>query len=524
MKINLKNSIILLNLSVSPLILSSQGTFDVIPVTDGQQSQLYDVYADSSFIYVIGDLLDTTITPPGQTIVPWWGVFNYDGSLVSKYTLFDKNLSNFIGVYGSRILKNSKGNFIYAPIIYNNSGWAECLVLEIEPSTGEIIQYNIIGNLIDSSSYVIPRWVALDPNHKGQILLSGNLEINKIQRGIVFSLDSQLLVTNYVLIDDNGRDNYNCYLESETDSTFILIGDSRKRNDNSQSPDTKPFFMRINSAGKILTFNLARGIPDKSVGFFLSENMSVKRDVNNNWIFSALSYFPGWHSFPYVFSYDSEFINMNWAINFSPDVSNPDQQHNLFGGDYDPINGTYVVVGDDNYQNDSYIFKTNDQGDSLWTRHFIPLNWKPEDVGYAGLIDVKATPYHSYVSVGKAVGRPDFIWKSWAILIDSFGCIIPGCQNTVGNSDINSISIQPFSIYPNPSSTYIGLLCNQKINSDLKLTVSEINGRILEDVKLSPTIGYQYILNVSDWTKGMYLLRIESNDGKFIQVSQIIVN
>ena len=520
----IKNYIILFLLIASHFPLRGQGTFDIIPVTDGQQSELFDVYADSNFIYVIGDLMDTTPTTHGQLNFPWWGVFDYDGQLVTKKKLVHENFTNYISVHGSRLLRRHNGNFIYVPILYNESGNAECLVLEIESSTGNLINHSIIGNAFNPNEYIIPGWVTHDPHHQGNILLATNLKYGPIERMAILSIGRQLKVSQTILIDDNGRNNYSYYLENETDSTYLLIGDSRKRNDISESPDIKPFFMRVNSEGKILTFNLAQGIPDKSVGFFLPDNTSVSKDVDGNWIFSAHSYFPGWYSFPYIFSYDSEFKNMNWAINFSTDKNNTQQAHLLLGGDYDEMNGSYVAVGTNTYENDSYIIKTNDAGDSLWTRHYIPLNWQPEDVGFVGLIDIEATPYHSYVSVGKAVGRPDYLLKSWAILIDSFGCIIPGCQNTVSNEEIFSSGSNLFSIYPNPATTFVALLCNHNINADVNISVFDLSGRMIESVTISPTIGYQYLLNVIGWTSGIYFLRIESMDGRLIQEAQIIVN
>ena len=501
----------------------SQGTFDVIPTTDGQHSQLHDVYADSNFIYIIGEYEDSTIVPPGKSTQAWWGVLDYTGSFITRKTLFDKNLSNNIGVFGSRILKSLNGNLIYVPILYNSNGWAECLAMEIKPATGDIINFNVIGNPVDSSTYVTPAWVALDPFHKEKLLLAANLEVSNLQRSIIFLLDSNLNVTNHILIDDNGKDNYNFYLEADSDSTYILIGESRKRNDNSPSPDIKPYFMRVNARGEILKFNLATGIPDKSVGFFLVENMTIKQDLKGNWIFSALSYFPGWHTIPYVFSYDSEFKKMNWAINFSANKSSSDQIHNLFGGDYDESNGSYVVVGNDLYQNDSYIFKTNHSGDSLWTRHLIPLNWKSSDVVFAELLDVKTTPYHSYISVGSAVNSQVPSRKSWAILIDSFGCIIPGCQNIVNNHEVAQKNGDFFDIYPNPATTHLGLLATQELSSPAIITVFDLSGRVKESLVFSPKRGYQYIVNVSGWATGIYFLRVDSSDGKFIQQTKLLI-
>ncbi len=512
-------------LSFAHCFVQSQSIFNVLPDTDGQSSQLFDVYPDSNYIYVVGEIHDTSVVPPIYPIRAWWGKFDYNGNLLLKKVLSDSNNIMPITATASQILKKPNGNFVYAPKTYGESGYAECIILEID-SEGNIIKSKIIHNPFDSLSYIFPRWIAIDPIRPGKLILTTDLGINSVPRGCLFSIDDELNVIDTILIDYPGRNNAYSYVESETDSTFILVGQSRKKNDASDLPDIKPFFLRTNLKGGILDFNLAMGIPDKTVSFALLDNYSMKRDKYGNWLFAASSFQSEWHTFPYVFSYNADFTQMNWAFNFTPNKDDVNLSYHIIGGDFDTSRQSFLCVGFDALKpnGDTFIFKISAEGDSSWIRHFIPLNWSQEDVFYADLEEVIVTPHQSYISVGFAQHQDTSLWRSWAILLDTFGCFVPGCQNIVRNQDLEFADIGLFSIYPNPASTFVGLLCNREINDELKISVFDLNGEIVKSVNISPNIGYQYILNVSDWIKGMYVLRINSSDGKLLQTTPLIVN
>jgi hypothetical protein len=233
----------------------------------------------------------------------------------------------------------------------------------------------------------------------------------------------------------------------------------------------------------------------------------------------------GWYTYPYVYSYNEDFSVLNWKKNFSENVNDINQKNILNSADYDNINHNYLVVGIDVNKNEtnSYIFKIGENGDSIWTRHFIPLGWKQDSVAWALLRDIKKSNHNSYVSVGCLSDRPAFLWRSWIINIDTFGCIIPGCQLSVNALDLQNDIIKPFTIYPNPTSSFLGLLSNQSY-SNLTISLFDIDGKLLEITKFDTIVGNQYITNMSELPKGIYFIRIEDSLGKFIQTDKIIVN
>ncbi len=89
----------------------------------------------------------------------------------------------------------------------------------------------------------------------------------------------------------------------------------------------------------------------------------------------------------------------------------------------------------------------------------------------------------------------------------------PITTNTVNTEIVEPLSIDEVSaetvkLYPNPARNTIRITSNQVIE---ELTVMDINGRALQSLEISTT---DYSLDISDLSKGVYFLDIESGDFK----------
>ncbi|HMG13900.1 MAG TPA: T9SS type A sorting domain-containing protein, partial [Saprospiraceae bacterium] len=508
------------------LKLLGQTSFNVVPETLGQtnQSRLFDAYPDSNFIYVIGDLLDTTVDPLNPEVRSWWGALDYNGNLVKQKLLVNDKIKGYLNLPGNKLIKAANGDLIYNTILFNENNIANSIILEIDKHNGNITKFHIYQNPLDSSQYVLPGWITLDNYNSNNIILGQTIMAGANPGGYIITIDSNFNMINSVIIDDNGRDNYIYYLEEEPDSTFILIGESKKRNDNVANPDIKPYFMRVNSLGKLIEFKLATGIPDKTVFFSTSDSYNITKDSKGNWVFGAISYFPTNHSIPYVYSYSPQFDSLNWSRNFSEDITDSNEDNTIYSAVFDSVSHSLVVCGSNfnKIPKSSYVFKIRENGDSVWTRHFIPLNWNPDSVAWALLRDIEITKYGTYISVGHASDFIQGMWRSWAINLDSFGCLVPGCQNTVGTTKFNNEISKPFIFYPNPTSSFLALLCNSNQWTALILSIYTENGILINKLEFNPILGYQYILDTSNINKGVYFINITDKSGKVIQVDKII--
>lgn len=116
------------------------------------------------------------------------------------------------------------------------------------------------------------------------------------------------------------------------------------------------------------------------------------------------------------------------------------------------------------------LFKASDNGDSLWMKHYIPLNWNEDRVGSVRFTDIQTSPYGTIIVTGAVGDFQENIIRPWILQLDKDGCLVPDC-NAVGthHEDVES-SQENFTIFPNPASTEIYVLSH--ISSAASLTIS----------------------------------------------------
>ena len=140
----------------------------------------------------------------------------------------------------------------------------------------------------------------------------------------------------------------------------------------------------------------------------------------------------------------------------------------------------------------SFIFNNINLADST--------NDEPNSHGY---IAYKIKP-KSDIEVG------DIISGTADIFFDFNPAII---TNTVSTEIVESLSVDQFNaqaiqVFPNPAKDKLEITSSQIIDN---LKIIDINGRLLKDIKLS---NLEYSLDVSNLTKGVYFLEIQSGESK----------
>lgn len=84
-------------------------------------------------------------------------------------------------------------------------------------------------------------------------------------------------------------------------------------------------------------------------------------------------------------------------------------------------------------------------------------------------------------------------------------------------------SIQNVSLYPNPSNGIVNVMYNAFSNTDVIITVLDINGRVMQNLPvIYASEGYNVTqLDVTGYPAGVYLVKIQS--GNMHQVQKLIV-
>ena len=98
-------------------------------------------------------------------------------------------------------------------------------------------------------------------------------------------------------------------------------------------------------------------------------------------------------------------------------------------------------------------------------------------------------------------GLPDYLDASVALSIDQF-------------------NVSEFKIYPNPASTMLNISFNAPNENNYTLTLTDIQGKVV--INQLVTLTESYSLDVSNFSKGVYFLKIE-NENQLNLVKKIII-
>ncbi|MFN8309600.1 MAG: T9SS type A sorting domain-containing protein [Chitinophagales bacterium] len=181
--------------------------------------------------------------------------------------------------------------------------------------------------------------------------------------------------------------------------------------------------------------------------------------------------------------------------------------------------GNYVAVGrnilnpeDTSVYVAGYLVKFSDESDSakiIWERSYRALS----NAQISSLYDIVEQPDGSLIACGDTKNTNDSIYqRGWIIKLDSFGCLVPGCQNDLGVTE-STKELAEIRLSPNPTSNvlYFYVTGNSQ-DKAYDVAVSTIDGReVLEQSHI--TTGVQYILNTSTLSKGTYVLTLKGSSG-----------
>jgi hypothetical protein len=182
----------------------------------------------------------------------------------------------------------------------------------------------------------------------------------------------------------------------------------------------------------------------------------------------------------------------------------------------------YGTVGEDKSDGierfGSWIIKVSNQGDSLWARYYTIFDGHDRSPDPA---DFKATPDGGYIVVGNTgEGTLDF---GWIMKLDSFGCLIPGCNANDGpNATKEAKPSFKLAIYPNPATDFLNFeLRTQRLLPHATFRIVDAGGRVVKEYK-TETPGDTFIVPVRDWAAGAYFLQYFA-DGEVRATERFVV-
>ena len=86
--------------------------------------------------------------------------------------------------------------------------------------------------------------------------------------------------------------------------------------------------------------------------------------------------------------------------------------------------------------------------------------------------------------------------------------------------DVTHIPVEHLEVYPNPATKMVTVKYDAATSSQ-NISVTDLNGRVIYDAQPDQTGEVSTKINVSAWSRGVYLLRIA--DGNRLSVQKLIV-
>jgi hypothetical protein len=169
----------------------------------------------------------------------------------------------------------------------------------------------------------------------------------------------------------------------------------------------------------------------------------------------------------------------------------------------------------------SYAFKFSPQGDSLWFRQY--FNGTDFFSDQAVLESLIFTQDGGMLFGGYFLDRNGLGAHTWLVKTDSFGCLVPGCQN-IGLREASAGKPTNFKVYPNPAGARVTVTWNwfeAGLTAPLKFKILSPQGQLLNNYRVENYQNNQQVLNLEALAAGTYLLEISTQE-KILDVQRLV--
>ncbi len=294
------------------------------------------------------------------------------------------------------------------------------------------------------------------------------------------------------------------------------------------------FYIKMDSTYKII--KRKDYIGNFNYSFATADNFSILRNEDNTWVMSAYDWVitkepdPNYGK-PTSLKFSPEFDSLIWKRSmYEKPVDVKLMNSWIYYADKMKDGSGYITAGDQYDQrvggreNYAVLYKVSENGDSLWTRKYIPLGWTKERTAGTRMSQVKVSDYNTIIMGGIAGDRDqNYAVRAWLLHLDSDGCLVPGCNTVISTNDIISKKEKAFVAYPNPSSSgKIYLLSRISSNEKYNLSLLNLQGIEIYKSEFLPMEGAQYFIDIPEKINpGEYILQIKNKSN--VQIEKLII-
>ena len=123
----------------------------------------------------------------------------------------------------------------------------------------------------------------------------------------------------------------------------------------------------------------------------------------------------------------------------------------------------------------------------------------------------------------------------WLVKVDKYGCLVPNCQqyDNIDTTNTDTIVIdttilvnEPVELYPNPANANLYYYHTQTGTSEnyepSMAYIYDMTGKTVQKWLLNDN-NMTYIIDVTNFESGTYVLKVISSDGNILRTEKIIV-
>lgn len=494
----LRNCIILITLSTFFLqMLTSQSSFIRKHEIIGYNNAYFtSIKATDTCFWVFGTIWDTTAPYYGGT-----SLFKFDlfGNLTKQKDLISK--TQFYGF----------NNDMYA---FNNKLYTSTLV---PYSSSSLIAYNIaadsfeiittVNNLLPEGDFFSINNLHFDASGNSYMAfsVSSNASTNSFTQIQLLKFNRNFNLEWYKIIGNSNIDEIPYAITTDSQGN-VFIGAVRLKlkyieGDNNYS---RSIVYKLTREGKLENEAIADSLSGAVYDLLLDQYGKYICASEVLFPYDPVRPFP----FPAIQKTDTD-GKIVFRQHFQ-EVPNKEKVYSHFNKVL-KVNLNYIALGGLGvYDNDLYpdvaesraiMIKFNEYGELIWKRIY------KTGVGVEGtrLYDFDKTSDNGFILAGLgSLGTDTGIdWKAMLLKVDSFGCLVPGC-NLTDNINFGSVE-DDFKIYPNPASDYIAIYNTVGFKIDYRLV--DLSGRELLRQFILPK--ETAIVDLSKQPAGIYFIQTE---------------
>jgi hypothetical protein len=492
------------------------------------------VLIKDSTIFVSG--ITASDLPPQYLAKTYLSVFDLGNNNLRNH-FYHHNDTTFIGTWRNNLIETMDGYFVNVGYTADgNVGFDKALLFKHDDSLNiqffkeyekpvQINDFALFDVLETPTGFICLGNYYYEPNGFTNIVLlktdSAGNELDRIVHGtsqkMEFARTFVWVSEGYYFVAGYKGIPLGSLSQLETANYFLKVDDDLNVLDVQTDSDTSGYgvYAIIESSDSTVTYcgSYATGVVNQGGGYYTFSISGYIRTILKN------DYSPVWDLVlgpSYTFTHFNEIKQL------------PDKSFIAVGESAGYGNVVYNTNGDADTAHAGWILKVSPTGQLLWERLYAGIVTTANEINY--LSDFEILPNGDIIACGESTsnlnGDPH-PQQGWLLRVDSFGCLVPGCQLVGIEEPEPEAEIEFIKIFPNPADDWLYIyfaspqpLSGGEGQKGFALEIYNVTGMLLKRVDhLSNHT--TYMLELDDWASGVYFVALKRGN-EILQTEQLV--